>query len=178
MNNGKAIGLIETVGLAAAIAAADAALKSANVGLVGRENSKGQGCITVKIIGEVGAVKAAIDTVKAAGGAIRAATVIPRPAEGLGGVMVWNGETRLDVPPDPPAAPLVVSPESPESPEAEAEADSECGSEEAPENREEAQTEQAGQSEPAEGAGQAEQPEPHPRAGKRGKNTKKHGQRE
>ena len=36
-----AFGFIETIGLVAAIAAADAALKAANVTLIGRENSQG-----------------------------------------------------------------------------------------------------------------------------------------
>jgi microcompartment protein CcmL/EutN len=98
MNNGKALGFIETVGLAAAIAAADAALKAANVRLVGRENSRGSGCITIKIIGDVGAVKAAIDAARTvAGGVSRvwSSDVIPRPAAGLGDVMVWNKDTQL-----------------------------------------------------------------------------------
>jgi microcompartment protein CcmL/EutN len=101
MSDGKALGFIETAGLAAAIAAADAALKAANVKLVGRENSKGQGCITVKISGDVGAVKAAVDAAQAAvdgvlNVSLRAVTVIPRPAEGIGDLMAWNGETTLD----------------------------------------------------------------------------------
>ncbi|HRV92329.1 MAG TPA: BMC domain-containing protein [Anaerolineae bacterium] len=55
----KALGLIETVGLAAAIEAADAASKAANIVLLGYENSRGGGLITVKFVGDVGAVKAA-----------------------------------------------------------------------------------------------------------------------
>lgn len=63
---GKSLGFIETVGLVAAIASADAAVKAANVRLVGRENSKGNGCITVKISGDIGAVNAALMAAKAA----------------------------------------------------------------------------------------------------------------
>ena len=48
---GNALGFIETVGLAAAVAAADAACKAANVSLIGREISKGYGYVTVKISG-------------------------------------------------------------------------------------------------------------------------------
>lgn len=56
----KAIGFIETFGLTAAIAAADAACKSANVKLLGYEYAKGNGMCTVKVEGDVGACKAAI----------------------------------------------------------------------------------------------------------------------
>ncbi|PWC19028.1 BMC domain-containing protein [Brenneria corticis] len=56
----QSLGLIETVGLVAAIEAADAAVKSANVNLVGYELAKGGGMVTVKLEGEVGAVNAAI----------------------------------------------------------------------------------------------------------------------
>ena len=45
----KAVGLIETIGLAAAIEAADAAVKAANVTLLGYENTRGGGMITVKV---------------------------------------------------------------------------------------------------------------------------------
>lgn len=56
----KAVGFIETFGLTAAIAAADAAVKSANVKLLGYEYAKGDGMCTVKVEGDVGACKAAI----------------------------------------------------------------------------------------------------------------------
>ncbi|HRE26965.1 MAG TPA: BMC domain-containing protein [Anaerolineales bacterium] len=56
----KALGLIETIGLVTAIEAADAAVKSANVTLVGYENTRGGGKITVKVVGDVGAVQAAV----------------------------------------------------------------------------------------------------------------------
>ena len=56
----RAIGFIETFGLTAAVAAADAACKSANVKLLGYEYAKGDGMCTVKVEGDVGACKAAI----------------------------------------------------------------------------------------------------------------------
>ena len=56
----RAIGFIETFGLTAAITAADAACKSANVKLLGYEYAKGDGMCTVKVEGDVGACKAAI----------------------------------------------------------------------------------------------------------------------
>jgi microcompartment protein CcmL/EutN len=78
----KAVGLIETIGLAAAIEAADAASKAANITLLGYENSKGGGMITVKLVGDVGAVKAAVSAGSAAAqrvGKIAATHIIPRP---------------------------------------------------------------------------------------------------
>lgn len=79
-----ALGIIETVGLAAAVEAADAAVKSANVTLIGYENSKGSGLITIKLEGDVGAVKAAIEAGCAAARKINkvwSKQVIPRPHE-------------------------------------------------------------------------------------------------
>lgn len=89
------LGLIETVGLVAAIEAADAAVKSANVTLVGYELAKGGGMTVVKIEGDVAAVQAAV-----AAGSIAAAKinrvvstrVIPRPAPGID-VFVVNKDT-------------------------------------------------------------------------------------
>ena len=52
----QALGLIETIGMTGAIEAADTCLKSANVQLIGYELSTG-GLVTVKVQGNVGAVK-------------------------------------------------------------------------------------------------------------------------
>ena len=57
----QALGTIEVVGLAAGIEAADVACKAANVELVGYELAKGGGYVTIKVLGQVGAVTAAID---------------------------------------------------------------------------------------------------------------------
>ena len=56
----KSIGFIETFGLAACVAAADAAVKTANVKLLGYEYAKGGGMCTVKVEGNVGACRAAV----------------------------------------------------------------------------------------------------------------------
>ena len=56
----RCIGIIEAVGLAAAIQAADTAVKSGNIKLLGYEYSGYDGHIAVKIEGNVGAVKAAM----------------------------------------------------------------------------------------------------------------------
>jgi microcompartment protein CcmL/EutN len=78
----KALGLIETIGLVPAIEAADAAVKAANVTLLGYENTKGGGKITVKLAGDVGAVQAAVAAGVAAArriGKVYSHLVIPRP---------------------------------------------------------------------------------------------------
>ncbi len=77
-----ALGLIETVGLAAALEAADAAVKSANVVLAGYELTKGGGLVTIKLEGDVGAVNAAVQAGCAAAeklNRVYSRKVIPRP---------------------------------------------------------------------------------------------------
>ena len=63
--NTNALGMVETRGLVAAIEAADAMVKAANVQLVGKEQVGG-GLVTVMVRGDVGAVKAATDAGAAA----------------------------------------------------------------------------------------------------------------
>lgn len=77
----EALGLIETKGLVAAIEAADAMVKAANVSLMGYEKI-GAGLVTVMVRGDVGAVKAATDAGAAAAqkvGELVSVHVIPRP---------------------------------------------------------------------------------------------------
>jgi ethanolamine utilization protein EutM len=77
----QALGMVETRGLVAAIEAADAMVKAANVTLIGTEKI-GSGLVTVMVRGDVGAVKAATETgASAAGrlGELVAVHVIPRP---------------------------------------------------------------------------------------------------
>lgn len=86
----KSLGLIETIGLAAAIQAADVALKSANVELVGYELSKGSGMTVVKIRGDVAAVKAAISAAESGASLVNqvvSSTVIARPAANINGIV-------------------------------------------------------------------------------------------
>ena len=61
----QALGLVETKGLVAAIEAADAMVKAANVRLMGKEKI-GSGLVTVMVRGDVGAVKASVDAGAAA----------------------------------------------------------------------------------------------------------------
>ena len=77
----QALGMIETRGLVAAIEAADAMVKAANVTLIGTEKI-GSGLVSVMIRGDVGAVKAATEAGSNAAqnlGEIIAVHVIPRP---------------------------------------------------------------------------------------------------
>jgi microcompartment protein CcmL/EutN len=93
----EALGLIECRGLVAMIEAADAAVKSANVVLVGWEKIDA-GLVTAIVRGEVGAVKAAVEAGAAAGrrvGEVVSTHIIPRPhAEVDEGIPVLHtGET-------------------------------------------------------------------------------------
>ena len=77
----NSLGMIETKGMVAAIEAADAMVKSANVQLVGKELAGG-GLVTVMVRGDVGAVKAATDAGAAAAekvGELISVHVIARP---------------------------------------------------------------------------------------------------
>ena len=77
----QALGMVETRGLVAAIEAADAMVKAANVTLIGTEKI-GSGLVTVMVRGDVGAVKAATETGANAAkklGELVAVHVIPRP---------------------------------------------------------------------------------------------------
>ena len=76
-----ALGLIETRGLVGAIEAADAATKAADVALLGKERADA-GLMTIKLKGDVAAVRAAVDAGAVAAqrvGELVSAHVIPRP---------------------------------------------------------------------------------------------------
>jgi len=91
----QSLGLIETIGLVAAIEAADAAVKSANVDLVGYELSKGSGMTTIKLKGDVGAINAAISAGVAAAsriGKVCSHKVIARTAKGIDS-LIYSSET-------------------------------------------------------------------------------------
>ena len=82
----NAIGLIETKGYVAALAAGDAMVKAANVTIVGRQEV-GDGLVSVTISGDVGAVKAATEAgaeTASSVGELISVHVIPRPHAELG----------------------------------------------------------------------------------------------
>src|SRR5882724_9085166 len=79
----NALGMIETKGYVAALAAADAMVKAANVSIVAREEV-GDGLVSVVIQGDVGAVKAATEAgaeTASTVGEIVSVHVIPRPPD-------------------------------------------------------------------------------------------------
>lgn len=81
----QALGMIETKGLTALIEASDAMLKAASVQMVGWDKI-GSGMVTSFVVGDVGAVKAAVDAAADAAGKIGevlAVHVIARPHEDL-----------------------------------------------------------------------------------------------
>ena len=79
----EALGMVETRGLVAAIEAADAMVKAANVQLIGTEKI-GSGLVSVMVRGDVGAVKSAVEAGSNSAshlGELIATHVIPRPHE-------------------------------------------------------------------------------------------------
>lgn len=97
-----ALGLIETYGYTASVEAADVCLKAANVSLSACKKVRG-GLVTIEIIGDVGAVKAAIDAAEAAVprvGKLISTHVIPRPAAELDSILGDNS-FNSNAPEDP-----------------------------------------------------------------------------
>src|SRR5438874_8015762 len=87
--DGGALGIIETVGLAAGMEAADAMVKAANVHIVTRQQVGG-GLVAILVRGDVGAVKAAVDAGTVAAGKVGKVVsthVIPRPHDGVEAIM-------------------------------------------------------------------------------------------
>lgn len=120
MMTSKALGLIEAVGFPVAIEAADAALKAANVTLIGYDLTRGGGMITVKVVGDVGAVNAAVSAGVAAAqriGKIAACHVIPRPHAEVESLILQITRPKSQPAPATPAKPVAVSkPAAPKPP--------------------------------------------------------------
>lgn len=80
----QSLGLVEIRGMATAMVVADAMAKSANIEIVGIENSNGLGYMTIKITGDIGAVNAAVSAGKQMGitnNNFVSSKVIPRPSD-------------------------------------------------------------------------------------------------
>lgn len=91
----QALGMIEVVGLAAAVEAADAALKSSDANLIGYELSKGGGMVLIKLTGNVSSVNMAVEAAKIAASKVNkvcACRVIARTDEDLD-KMIYTKET-------------------------------------------------------------------------------------
>src|SRR5438270_11567687 len=95
-NQMEALGMIETKGLVALIEACDAMVKAANVTLLGWQKI-GSGLVTSMVVGDVAAVKAAVDAGAAAAGRVGeviGVQVIPRPHDDLGAVLPVAGKKQ------------------------------------------------------------------------------------
>lgn len=100
MLSSRCIGIIETRGLAAAIQAADTAVKTGNVRLIGYEYNGYDATVAVKIEGKVSAVKAAAlaasataQTVKGDWGGFMKYSVRPALKEEVYDILVDNKNT-------------------------------------------------------------------------------------
>ncbi len=117
-----ALGLIETRGLVAALEAADAALKAADVRLVSRDRVDA-GLITIKLVGDVSAVQAAVDAGARAAervGILVVAHVIPRPDIGLNEQLIYTTidtrKKKSSTPNTPVSAPITSATSTPTPP--------------------------------------------------------------
>ncbi|WP_394523826.1 BMC domain-containing protein [Lacrimispora sp. JR3] len=82
----QALGLVEIQGLSTAVLVADTMVKAANVSILEIENSKGQGYMTIKVAGDVGAVNAAVSAGRQTGlenQKLVSWNVIARPADSV-----------------------------------------------------------------------------------------------
>lgn len=94
--NMEALGVIETKGLVPLVEACDAMLKAANVTLIGWTKI-GSALVSAMVVGDVAAVKAAIDAGSAAAsrvGEVVGVQVIPRPHEDLGQILPVQKKTN------------------------------------------------------------------------------------
>src|ERR1700685_1559592 len=92
--NLEALGMIETKGLVPLIEASDAMLKAANVQMLGWQKI-GSGLVTALVVGDVAAVKAAVDAGAAAAGRVGeviGVQVIPRPHEDVSSILPKHGK--------------------------------------------------------------------------------------
>jgi len=110
----RALGMVETRGLVAALEAADAMVKAAKVLLVGKEVTDAS-LVTIKVVGEVGAVRAAVAAGAAAAakvGEVVSTHIIPRPHDDAEAIIYQTAEkarinrqseAAVSPPPTPPA---------------------------------------------------------------------------
>jgi ethanolamine utilization protein EutM len=94
----QALGLIETKGFVGVTEAADAAAKAASVQVSGFERVDG-GLISIKLLGDVGAVSAAVSAAAeavSAVGELVSQHVIPNPHEDLVAVFDLNDDAEID----------------------------------------------------------------------------------
>lgn len=110
----QSLGLVEIIGLPTAVLVADTMVKAANVQIIEMENSKGLGYMTIKIQGDVGAVKASVDAGCQIGrtyGKLAGWKVIARPSDYVEQTFCSSKGVVPPVPPTPPA-PVMCAEES------------------------------------------------------------------
>lgn len=93
----QAIGMVETRSLVAALEAADSMVKAANVKVVDFQ-FVGSGLVSVTVAGDVGAVKAAVESGKVRAAQVAevvSANVVPRPHEEVDKLFDNQGGERL-----------------------------------------------------------------------------------
>jgi ethanolamine utilization protein EutM len=92
----EALGMIETKGFVCLLEAVDSMLKAANVEMIGWDKV-GSGLVTAFVVGDVAAVKAAVDAGAQAAsklGEVVSVEVIPRPHEELVGILPRRGNSK------------------------------------------------------------------------------------
>lgn len=93
----QAIGMVETRSLIGALEAADSMVKAASVEIMDFQ-VVGSGLVSVTVAGDVGAVKAAVESGEARAAAISeviSANVVPRPHEEVDKLFAGSGGERL-----------------------------------------------------------------------------------
>lgn len=82
----QALGMLEVIGFGCAVNVSDVMVKTADVRIVGIERAKGSGWLTIKVLGDVGAVNASMDSgeqIAKKDQKFIASKIIPRLGEGL-----------------------------------------------------------------------------------------------
>ena len=107
----NALGLIETRGFTGVVEAADAAVKAAAVELAAVEKIDG-GLVSIRILGDVGAVQAAVQAAAEAAdrvGQLVSRHVIPNPHDDLVDAFELNGAKPPSLPHNPDVSGLSVA---------------------------------------------------------------------
>lgn len=100
----RALGMVETRGLIGAVEAADAMVKAAKVRLLGKERTGG-GLVIIRVIGEVGAVRSAVDAGARAAekvGELLSTHIIPRPHDEVEDLLLYTDINGAPYTPPPP----------------------------------------------------------------------------
>lgn len=95
----QALGLVEVKGLSTAIEVADTMAKAANITIHEWERAKGNGLMTVKVLGDVGAVRAAVEAGSALAkryGTLVSTDIIARPHEGVETLFIRKKTVSLE----------------------------------------------------------------------------------